>query len=343
MIITRAPLRISFAGGGTDLPAFYEHNDFGCVVSTSITKYVYVTLNSKFDGAVSVRYSRHELVNRVKDLEHNLIRGILESYGVTNGIEIVIASDVPSRGSGLGASSALTVALCLALEAWLGNVDKGSFHRIELAGKAADIEINKVGSIIGKQDHFASAIGGLNLLTFQKTGVSVKSFARTEFVSELEGQSMLFYLNAGHKYDGHVVLKILKDQAAEMQLNSQSYRLQRDNAIRLWEHMGYEVIERFMDHVNENWRIKRTLHPEITNESIDLVIAKALSKGATAAKLCGVGGGGFLYLMVPPYMQDDVRSELTGFPELRFTFDTKGAEVVFSDQQGQEAINAVWR
>ena len=331
MIIARSPLRISFAGGGTDLPVFYEKYGWGAVVSTSINCYVYVTLNKKFDGKVSVRYSIHENCDQVIELKHALIRETLLNYGVTNGIEIVIVSEVPARGSGLGASSALTSALCLCLAEYQGKVDN---DKESIAEGASYIEIERVGSPIGKQDHYSSALGGLNFFRFTKRKVEIKSFPRTDFVEELEGQSMLFSLNMEREYkDGSFVHKILREQMDSIDSMNQIYQMQRDNALRLWEHMQYEVIERFMDHVNENWRLKRKTHPEITNPAIDSIIQRALSAGATAAKVCGAGGGGFLYLMVPPSMQGNVRSQLEELHELRFRFDTKGAEVIFSDME----------
>lgn len=345
MIIARAPLRISFSGGGTDIPAFYENYGPGFVVSTSINRHVYVTLNEKFDGKVSVRYRVHENVDTVRELKHPLIREILKEYGINTGVEIVIISEVPAKGSGLGASSAIAVALCAALERWkIGPVADTLLYRKNLAQIAARIEIEKCSSPIGKQDHYASALGGFNSIKFLQDGsVEGESFDDTEFIREIEGQSMLFYLNMEHSYQeggGHFVQKVLKDQIAEMEKNHHIHELQRDNAIKLWENMTYAVPERFMDHVNENWRLKRTLHGDITNPEIDAIIQRAYKAGATAAKVVGAGGGGFLYLMVPKVMQGDVRTALSDLMELKFGFDTKGVEVIFDGAEEHAKINA---
>ena len=333
MIITRAPLRVSFAGGGTDLPQFYENFGFGAVVSTAINRFMYVTLNEKFDGKISIRYRIHENCDSVREIKHSLIRECLLHYGIESGIEIVIASEVPARGSGLGASSSLAVALCLALEKYLGRHSR----KTEIAEIASMIEISKCNSPIGKQDHYASALGGLNFLKFSKDKVERYQFPRTEFVDELEEQSMLFYLSIEHEYKdssgGHFVQKILKDQSGSVHANRNLYELHRHNACELWDNMKYEVIERFMDHVNENWRLKRQFHQDISNPKIDAVIERAYSAGATAAKVCGAGGGGFLYLMVPPSMQDNVRTTLSELSELRFKFNETGAEVIFHDKE----------
>jgi D-glycero-alpha-D-manno-heptose-7-phosphate kinase len=338
MIVARSPFRISFAGGGTDLPAFYEKYGPGVVVSTSINRHMYVTVNQKFDGKVSVRYRIHENADTVRELKHPLIREILKFYGVIHGIEIVIISEVPAKGSGLGASSALAVALCAAMDRFTGvHASNTYLYRKSLAETASNIEIKKVGSPIGKQDHYASAIGGLNRIKFMQDGtVEGESFEDSDFISEIEGQSMLFYLDMEHAYHeggGHFIQKVLKDQIEEMEQNKNTHTLQRDNAFRLWENMTYAVPERFMDHINENWRLKRSLHDDITNPEIDAIIQRAYKSGATAAKVCGAGGGGFLYLLVPKVMQDDVRRELSELNELKFGFDKKGVEVIFDSAE----------
>lgn len=344
MIIARSPLRISFAGGGTDIPAFYEKHGPGVVVSTSINRHVYVTLNHKFDGKISVRYRVHENVDTADDLKHPLIREILKRFGVKNGVEIVIISEVPAKGSGLGASSALACALVAALERHTSVPGEGvdtfqSMTKDGIANIASQIEIG-IGSPIGKQDHYASAIGGLNLLKFMNDNrVQFTRFDDPEFIGEIEGQSMLFYLDMEHDYqpgDGHFVQRVLKDQIAEMDRNHHIHRLQADNAIKLWDNMAYAVPERFMDHINENWRLKRSLHDGISNPEIDSIIQNAYAAGATAAKVCGAGGGGFLYLMVPKVMQDEVRSALA-LKELKFGFENKGVEVIFDDRAREHA------
>mgnify|MGYP001587946127 CR=1 FL=1 len=345
MIITRSPLRISFAGGGTDIPQFYGKHDFGAVVSTSINRYVYITLNEKFDGKVSVRYRVHENVDHVSQLKHPLIKQCLLHYGIETGVEVVIISEVPARGSGLGASSALASALCLALDIYTGNgtmaVEKGTKvtilkNRIKVAEIASNIEIKGCGSPIGKQDHYASAVGGFNLLRFNADeSVEIKPIhIDDDFYKEIEDQSMLFYLDIEHEYSGgSFVQKILREQISTIEENIRVHILQRDNAIRMMEHMEYQVIERFMDHINENWRLKKMMHGDISNNVIDGIIQKAYSAGATCAKVCGAGGGGFLYLMVPPSMQEDVRKAMGGLHELHFKFDKKGVECLYAKEK----------
>lgn len=339
MIIARSPLRISFAGGGTDIPAFYRNFGPGKVVSTSINKYVYVAISEKFGGGISLRYRIHENQERASELKHGIVREALLEYGIDSGVEIVISSDVPSRGSGLGASSALACALVAVLERM---TYKNSVDKKIIAEKSSEVEIERVRSPIGKQDHYASAFGGLNQITFNKDeSVLVTPFEDREFVDEVERQSMLFYLKIEHEYEADgtfFVQRVLKDQVADMNKNHKLYELQRDNAQAMWEHMAYGVPERFIDHVNENWRLKRSSHSGISNSEIDSIVQKAYKAGATAAKVCGAGGGGFLYLVVPLSMQNDVRRELYEYPELQFRFDKKGTEVIYDGTESQEAV-----
>ena len=339
MIIARSPLRISFAGGSTDIPKFYENYGYGAVVSTTINKYVYVTLAPKFDGKVSIRYRTHENTLHVEDLKHLLIKNTLLEYGVHSGIELVVISEVPARGSGLGASSALALALCIALNEYTTGTD---IEPRVLAERAAKIEIEYCNSPIGKQDHYASAFGGFNFFKFEKDWVERVEFPRNDFIDEVEGQSMLFYLNIERKYSDskRFVQDILREQVRDIELKSSAYQNQRYNAMELFSNMEYEVVERFADHVNENWRIKRRLHKDISNDLIDQYIESAYKSGATAAKVCGAGGGGFLYLMVPKDMQDTVRSVMatSGLHELKFNFSSTGTEVVFRDQKKDYAL-----
>lgn len=336
MIITRAPLRISFAGGGTDIPQFYEQWPPGAVVSTAINKYVYVTLSEKFNKKVSVRYCIHENVDSARDLKHCLVREALLKYGILNNVEIVIISEAPARGSGLGASSSLAVALCAALECFTQKkliLTKNIAYKYYLAEMASYLEIDLVKSPIGKQDQYASAFGGLNLMRFKKAKCEVIPFELQSFIDRIESYSMLFYLDMEHEYSdsGNFMQRILKDQIHEIEKKKSTYQLHRDNALQLWESMQYGQIECFAGHVNENWRIKKTLHPNMSNSKIDDFMNRAYANGAIAAKVCGAGGGGFAYFMVPPKMQDFLRKEFCDYEELPCSFNEKGVEIIYRD------------
>ena len=165
MIITKTPLRISFTGGGTDLPAYYEQG-YGAVVSAAINKYVYITLNKRFDDTIRISYSKTEIVDTLKEIQHDIAKACMQMAGVEKGVEITSISDIPA-GTGLGSSSSFTVGLLNALYSYCG--ERLSAH--ELADKACQIEIDILGHPIGKQDQFAAAYGGVNYFAFERNGI----------------------------------------------------------------------------------------------------------------------------------------------------------------------------
>jgi len=162
MIISQTPLRISFAGGGTDLPSFYHHED-GWVISSAIDKYIFVIIKERFDNKIYINYSKKEIVDRVDDIEHDLVREAMRKTGVEKGVEITTLADIPSSGSGLGSSSSVTVGLLNALYAYRGELVTAE----RLAREACDIEINILGKPIGKQDQYIAAYGGVRFFQFK--------------------------------------------------------------------------------------------------------------------------------------------------------------------------------
>ena len=200
MIISRAPFRVSFCGGGSDIPAFYEKYE-GCVLSCSIRKYVYICLHPTFSkDTITLKYSKTEEVDNFDNIEHKYFKIMLKDYNV-KGVEIASMADIPA-GTGLGSSSAFTVAVLKALKAY----KKKSYSAYALASEACDVEINKAGSPIGKQDQFASAFGGLNFITFHKDGkVSVEPLVMPEGSEEkLQNNLLMFY--TGLKHDANIIL-----------------------------------------------------------------------------------------------------------------------------------------
>ena len=168
MIISQTPLRMSFVGGGSDLPEFYRQYG-GAVLSTAIDRYVYVSVNRKFDGGIRLAYSRTEEVERLDQIEHRLFRAVFEMLGVDGGVEVTTTADIPSRGTGLGSSSTFTVGLLQAASAYLGRYVSSE----ALARMACEVELERCGEPIGKQDQYAAAFGGFNLLEFSEAGVTV--------------------------------------------------------------------------------------------------------------------------------------------------------------------------
>lgn len=325
MIITRTPLRISFAGGGSDLPAYCDHEQ-GAVLSATIDKYLYVTVNRHFDeGKVRLSYSRTENVEHAKHLEHDIARSTLEWMDIDTGLEITSVADVPA-GTGLGSSSAYTVGLLNALyHYYTGDVLAPNI----LADDASCIEIERCNHPIGRQDHYAAAYGGLREYTF--SGTSVKA-------------GMRYNTQADTLQDNLLMLYTGTTRSADRLLTNQAHALRNNIAAK---HMTYEMVglvkimasaltkgdlANFYLAMHNAWMLKRQLVEGISTHEIDSLYRLALTQGAKAGKLCGAGGGGFLLLYVEPDCRQRVKDVL-GLRELPFTFTTKGSEVVYNDQK----------
>lgn len=225
MIISRTPLRVSFAGGGTDLADYYR-TGFGAVVSCTIRKYVYVTVNKRFDDDIRVSYSKTEIVNSVDELEHGLVREALKKVGIRNGIEITTIADIPSKGTGLGSSSAITVGLLNALYAFKG-------YRAgpkKLAEEACEIEIDKLGEPIGKQDQYIAAYGGIQHIRFNADDTVVLDPVITPAKTkrEIENHLMLFY--TGRTRQARDILSKQKDNTHANRKALDAMRNQRDSS-----------------------------------------------------------------------------------------------------------------
>jgi D-glycero-alpha-D-manno-heptose-7-phosphate kinase len=324
MIVTRTPLRISFAGGGTDLPAFYEKED-GAVFSSAITAYVYVTVkrhSELFNEPIRVNYSQSEQVNRVDEIRNNIARECLRFMGVEPPIYVSTVGDVPAS-TGLGGSSAFAVGLLNALHALRGErVSAG-----QLAEEASHIEIDVLGEPIGKQDQYAAAFGGMNVLCFRSDGTVTVEHQQLDSRTrgELFGSLMLFW--TGHQRDAAAVLS---EQQANTARRFEHLLAMRDQVWRLRELVanGHLDVERFGRILHEGWCLKRSLASGITTDEIDRWYERALAAGAIGGKLCGAGGGGFLLLVVPPDRQRAVRAALGDLKELAVAHEPHGSQVV---------------
>jgi D-glycero-alpha-D-manno-heptose-7-phosphate kinase len=324
MIVSKTPLRISFVGGGTDLPSFCKHEK-GAVVSSTIDKYVYIHVNPKFDGRYRVSYSQTENVDRVVQIGHELVRCALELTGLTGGgIEIVSIADLPS-GKGLGSSSAYTVGLLNALHAFKGQ----QVSPYQLAEEASHIEIDMCGKPIGKQDQYAAAFGGFNYFGFRPEyhDVEVRPIPmRHARRKQLERRLLLLdtRLARGSAAD------ILQEQAA----NTAS----RLEALRRMSAMA-NVLARVLAHGNpalmgpllhENWELKRSLSSGISNQAVDLMYAQARRYGASGGKITGAGGGGFLLLYALPENHRSILRALR-LRDIPFSLTTGGSQIVYND------------
>jgi D-glycero-alpha-D-manno-heptose-7-phosphate kinase len=326
VIIARTPLRISFAGGGSDFPAFYRR-EAGAVVSTAINKYIYITVNKKFDSKIRASYSITEMVDRVEDLQHELIRESLLLTGISGGIEITSISDIPSRGTGLGSSSAYTVGILHALHAFAGR----HVGAKRLAEEACRIEIDRLRRPIGKQDQYIAAYGGFQFIQFDEGSVSVEPvLPNPEFQEALHTHLLLLYTGLTRNAE-----TILEEQQHNLEKTSGAM----DDAVRLRDlaiDLRRSLQERRLGEVGEildaGWTIKRRLASGVSTPEIEEWYARARAAGAAGGKLLGAGGGGFLLLFAAPR---DHRAIIEKIPELRavpFRFEPHGSRIIYVEE-----------
>jgi D-glycero-alpha-D-manno-heptose-7-phosphate kinase len=322
MIITQTPLRIGLLGGGTDLPGFYREHG-GRVLNCAIDKYVYVIVKQRFDDAIYVNYSKKEIVSRVADLEHELVREAMQMTGVTKGVEITTLADIPSTGSGLGSSSAVTVGLLHALFVYQGQQVSAE----ELAQRACTIEIERCGKPIGKQDQYIAAFGGIRDIHFGP-GEDVLAEELVLPAAQrrtLQHQIMLFYTGITRS-----ATPILAEQNANITTTQPHLHLLRDLAGFAVDRLRGGDVEAVGAALRESWEVKRKLASGVTNDRIDDAVSRALGAGAYGAKLTGAGGGGFLLVICPMERQRIVRESLADMQELPVKLDRQGSRVVLN-------------
>ena len=327
MIVSKTPLRVSFAGGGSDLPDFYETHG-GAVVSTAIDKWIRVIVSRRFEGDIRVAYSRTETVATAAEVEHELVREALRVTGLPRGLDIVTLADVPSRGTGLGSSSAVTVGLLSALYAFQGIQRSAA----ALAEQACEIEIDVLGKPIGRQDQYAVAFGGFNLIEFLPAGAGVRVrpiVAPAHTLERLHSSLMLFYTGRQR-----AASDILSEQSAAARDGSVTATLSamRDLAYELRDALGEGDIDAFGSILHRNWELKRTLAEGISDAELDGLYARALEAGASGGKLLGAGRGGFLLFLAAPERHAAVRGALTELRETPFRFASNGSHIqLFED------------
>lgn len=322
MIITQTPLRIGLLGGGTDLPSYYmEHG--GRVLNAAIDKYIYVIVKQRFDNEIYVNYSKKEIVSRVEELEHELVREAMLMTGVRSGVEITTLADIPSSGSGLGSSSSVTVGLLHALFAYRGRQVSAE----ELAERACMIEIERCGKPIGKQDQFIAALGGIRDLRFGPGDTVTSDEVALDTASRLalQEQIMLFYTGITRKADS-----ILTEQNSNVSARLPQLDQLRDLAGFALERLRSGDVDAIGPALRESWEAKRKLASGVSNPDVDSAVSRALEAGATGVKLTGAGGGGFLLVICPMEHQRAVRCALGEMRELPIRFDRLGSRVVLN-------------
>ncbi len=326
MIIVRTPLRISFVGGGSDLKSYYRHHQ-GQVVCTAIDKFVYAIVKERFDDMIYVNYSRKETVDRVDQIQHDLVREAMKITGVEKGIEITTLADIPSSGSGLGSSSSITVALLHALYSYQNTLVTAE----QLAREACRIEIDILEKPIGRQDQYAAAFGGVNRFIFDpddtthRIGLPMNSAIKRRFASSL----LLYYTGLTRKAD-----TILSHQAANMNAGKMREVLHIMAAMvepftRAMEAGDIQTCGELLD---RNWQLKQQLAIGISNPEIENMYDRAKQAGALAGKVCGAGGGGFLLLLAPRENQNHVFEAMRDYREMPFMIEESGSKVIFDDR-----------
>jgi D-glycero-alpha-D-manno-heptose-7-phosphate kinase len=327
MIISRTPLRVSFVGGGSDLPAFCVREP-GAVVSTTVNKYIYITVNKKFDDQIRASYSITEFVDEPCQLKHELIREALILLGINGGIEITSISDIPSRGTGLGSSSTYTVGLLNALYAY-----KGEFASAErLASEACRVEIELCGKTIGKQDQYAAAYGGLNYIQFNPDGsVFVDPIiCNPETKRRLEGRFLMLY--TGLVRNAVDVLEHQSRNITSDEIKRQSLSRMVGLAQEMRDALRKNDLSAFGELLHQNWLEKRTLANSIGSARIDEWYDTARASGALGGKILGAGGGGFLLLYAPKSRH---RAIIKALPELKpvgVELEPQGSKIIYVEE-----------
>jgi D-glycero-alpha-D-manno-heptose-7-phosphate kinase len=321
MLISQTPLRISFAGGGTDFAAYYRRQGGG-VVSSAIDKFIYVILNQRFDDMIYLSYSKKEIVSSVDEIHHELVREAMRMAGVKKGVEIAIMADIPSEGSGLGSSSSLTVGLLNAFYAYRGMQVTAE----QLAREACQIEIERCGKPIGVQDQYIAAYGGMRAFTFRPDDqVEAEDLSCGKTRQELSSRLLLFYTNKTRQAND-----ILREQNARTDINVAALDLLRQQALACRSFVEQGALDRIGELMAQNWQVKKKLAATISNPDLDRMVETAHAGGATGCKICGAGGGGFLLVYCRPEKQDALRHAMAGYREMPFFLERSGSKVIFN-------------
>ena len=330
MILTRTPFRVSFVGGGSDLPAYYERRA-GAVLSTTINRYMYVQSHPFFEpNQVRLKYAQTETVAGLSEIQHPLFRTVLEKYGLPLGREWSSIADVPA-GTGMGSSSSFTVGLLHNVLAQLGRADEAT--KAHLAEMACRVELEDLGEPIGKQDQYAAAYGGLNVFRFLPDGTVQADPVDLgpEGRAELESHLVLYYTG-----DQRSASAILAEQSKRTASEQDKQRV-LDQMVDLvdplaaalrggrWSEMGHLL--------HENWQLKQSLASGITNPNLQSLYATAMANGATGGKLLGAGGGGFLLFACPPSQQAKLTQALSSIRPFPFALETDGSKVLYADSE----------
>jgi D-glycero-alpha-D-manno-heptose-7-phosphate kinase len=324
MIISRTPLRMSFTGGGSDISSFYRKFG-GAVISTAIDKYVYVTVNKKFDNGIRVAYSKNEEVSSVNKIEHRIVRNALEHLGIDGGIEITTIADIPSNGTGLGSSSSFTVGLLHALNAFSGRYVSSE----QLGAVSSYIEIECCEEPIGKQDQYAAAFGGFNLIEFNQDDSVVVSpiICKRETIQNIERNILVFYTGLTRSASS-----LLLQQTNELG-TSENKQAKMRRMVELTYQLATELQKNNTDAfgaiLHETWMLKKGMAEGISNNIIDSWYDLARRAGALGGKILGAGAGGFLLIYAHEESHQSITSALNMLRPITMAFEPLGSRIIF--------------
>jgi len=325
MIIVQTPLRASLFGGGTDFPGYYlEHG--GCVLSSAIDKYIFVTIKKRFDHKLRIGWTRTEMVDKIDDIQHELIREALRMTGICEGIEITTMGDIPSEGSGLGSSSTVTVGALHAMYAYQRELVMAE----RLAHEACVIEREVLGKPIGVQDQYIAAYGGLRFIEFKTSGEITTHRVHLDGTTlrRLNNNLFLFYTGVTRKADS-----ILSEQKDNIRSRESVLGEMKDIAHHACDQLQKGNIDAIGDLLHESWQLKKQLASRISNTGLEDLYQLARQAGATGGKIAGAGGGGFLLLYCPAERQETLRDTLHQLQELPFNLGQDGSKVIFDYQR----------
>lgn len=319
MIVSSTPLRVSFFGGGTDLPECFMHQQ-GAVLSTTIDTSMYICVNKSANNRIKAVYGDVEVAESVEDLKHDRMRETLKHFNVNSFLDISSFCDIPTKGTGLGSSSTFTVGLVSAI---LKHINY-NLTTYELAEVAYFIERDRCGHILGKQDQYAAAFGGLNLIKFYNDTTEVIPVNTTEScIREL--QNNLFFFYTGHVRSAD---ELLRKQASNNNFNN--YTQLTDLAITGYNMIRSRKIDDFGSLLDDGWLIKRKLDSAVSSGDLDEMYEYGVKNGALGGKLLGAGGGGFMMFYVPAKEQNRFLSAFQQYNRYNFNFSNQGSRVVYA-------------
>lgn len=327
-VVSKTPFRLTFAGGGTDLPAFYRDHGPGACVAGAMDKGIYVIVVENFNAdeiRVSYRVTE-DAKHSIDEIDHGPIREAMRLLRVPSGVQVITATQMPSRGTGIGSSSSCTVGALNALHVWKGE----RVGPYQLAREAVQIERGILREPGGIQDQYCAAYGGLNLIEVARDGnVSVHSLNIDHDGLELLNQHLMIFFTGSERRSADVHTK----QIAEVDSHLEEYRQMRTLALetaKALEKLDFPEVGHLMD---DNWRLKKRLSDVITTTSIDDAYEAAKKAGALGGKLLGAGGGGFLFFLVPPIRQREVRRtlEAMGLVAKSARFEISGSTIVHEE------------